>query len=104
MKRLFTAGLALLLMGQAAPPARVPIAGLGWMSGAWGAEGPHGVATEENWATPRGGLMLGYSRSTSRERMREFEFLRIMTDEDGVLAYVAQPGGAPPVGFRMTAQ
>ena len=47
--------------------------------------------------------MLGYSRTSSGERTREFEFLRIVAGQDGVLAYVAQPGGRPPVSFRLTA-
>ena len=101
MKRLFAAGLALLLMGQAAPPMRV--ADLGWMSGHWETRVANNVVTEEAWSAPRGGVMLGHSRTTSGERTREFEFLRIIADEDGVLSYIAQPGGGAPVGFRMTA-
>ena len=101
MKRLYAAGLALLLMGQAAPPMRV--ADLGWMTGHWETRAVNNVVTEEAWSAPRGGLMLGHSRTTSGERTREFEFLRIIADEDGVLSYIAQPGGGAPVGFRMTA-
>ena len=100
MKRLFAAGLALLLTGQAPPPARV--ADLGWMSGRWTTI-VNNVTTEEAWSEPRGGVMLGYSRSASGERLREFEFLRIQAGEDGVPAYLAQPGGRPPVAFRLTA-
>lgn len=100
MKRLFAAGLALLLMGQAAPPARV--ADLGWMSGRWETT-VNNVVTEEAWSAPRGGVMLGYSRTVGGERLREFEFLRIQAGEDGVPAYLAQPGGQPAVPFRLTA-
>jgi hypothetical protein len=100
MRRLFAAGLALLLTGQAPPPAAV--AELGWMSGNW-ATTVNNVMTEEAWSAPRGGVMLGYSRATSGERLREFEFLRIQAGEDGVPAYLAQPGGRPAVPFRMTA-
>jgi Domain of unknown function (DUF6265) len=101
MKRLFAAGLALLLMGQSSPPARV--AELGWMSGRWETEGTNGNLTQENWSEPRGGVMLGYSRSGTEERLREFEFLRIQAGEDGVPTYFAQPGGRPPIGFRLVA-
>jgi len=101
MKRLFAAGLALLLMGQAAPPAT--IAELGWMSGRWEAEGVNDNLTQESWSEPRGGAMLGYSRSGTGERLREFEFLRIQAGEDGVPTYFAQPGGRPPVAFRLVA-
>lgn len=100
MRKLFAAGLALLLMGQAPPPARV--VDLGWMSGRWDAAA-NGRWTEENWSAPRGGVMLGYSRSGAGETMREFEFLRVAAGADGVPAYLAQPGGGPVVAFRLTA-
>jgi hypothetical protein len=101
MKRLFAAGLALLLMGQAAPPARV--ADLGWMSGRWETEVHNDDLTQEVWSEPRGGIMLGYSRSGTGERLREFEFLRIQAGDDGVPLYLAQPGGRPSVAFRLVA-
>jgi hypothetical protein len=101
MKRLFAAGLALLLMGQAAPPPGV--GALGWMSGRWESQNAQGRWTEESWSAPRGGLMLGHSRSGAGEQVREFEFLRIQAGPDGVPAYLAQPGGRPPVPFRLTA-
>lgn len=101
MKRLLAAGLAFLLMGQAQPPAR--IADLGWLSGHWETSDANGRWTEENWSDPRGGVMLGMSRTLSGDRLREFEFLRIQASEDGVPAYLAQPGGQPPVAFRLTA-
>jgi hypothetical protein len=101
MKRLLAAGLALLLMGQAAPPARV--SELAWMSGHWESLTVRGRWTEEIWSTPRGGVMLGYSRSGTNDRMREFEFLRVAAGPDGIPAYLAQPGGQPPVAFRLTA-
>jgi hypothetical protein len=101
MKRLFAAGLALFLMAQAAPPATV--ADLGWMSGRWETVSANGEWTEESWGRPRGGLMLGYSRSGAGERLREFEFLRVQAGEDGAPTYLAQPGGQPAVPFRMTA-
>jgi hypothetical protein len=101
MKRLFVAALALLLMGQAAPPTRV--ADLGWISGRWESASANGEWTEESWALPRGGLMLGYSRSGAGGRVREFEFLRIQAGDDAVPVYLAQPGGQPAVPFRLTA-
>jgi len=101
MKRLFAAGLALLLMGQAPPPARV--ADLAWMSGRWESV-RDGRWTEESWSAPRGGVMLGYSRSGRGDGLREFEFLRLQAGADGVPVYLAQPGGLPPVPFRLTAR
>ena len=101
MKRLFAAGLALLLMGQAAPPPGIGT--LGWMTGRWESLTARGRWTEETWSMERGGVMLGYSRSGTGDAVREFEFLRIQAGADGVPAYLAQPGGRSPVPFRLTA-
>lgn len=101
MGKAIISALALLLMGQAAPPASV--GDLAWMSGLWATE-QGGRWTEESWSAPRGGVMLGHSRSGSGEALREFEFLRLQAGADGVLDYVAQPGGGPPVAFRLTAR
>ena len=101
MNRLFGAGLALLLMGQAAPPVRV--AELGWMSGQWQTDGGNDGWAEESWSDARGGVMLGFSRTVTGDRLREFEFLRIQAGADGVPLYLAQPAGQPPVAFRLAA-
>jgi hypothetical protein len=100
MTKAIIAALALLLMGQAAPPATV--GDLAWMSGQWTAE-ESGRWTEESWSAPRGGVMLGHSRSGRGEALREFEFLRLQAGADGVPVYLAQPGGRPPVAFRLAA-
>ena len=99
MKKIFGAVAALLLMGQAAPPSGV--ADLAWMTGSW-ATTANARWTDESWSVPRAGVMLGYSRSGRGESLREFEFLRIQAGEDGVPVYFAQPGGRPPVPFRLT--
>ena len=101
MTKAILSALALLLMGQAAPPPGV--SGLAWMSGRWeSVQG--GRWTEESWSAPRGGVMLGHSRSGSGDALREFEFLRLQAGTDGVPVYLAQPGGRPPVPFRLTAR
>jgi len=94
------AALALLLMGQA--PARTGVTELGWMSGGWISESA-GRWTEEAWLPPRGGVMLGLSRSGRGDVLREFEYIRIQAGEDGVPVYHASPGGRAPVGFRLVA-
>lgn len=101
MRRIMVAATAMLLMGQAAPTPSVDA--LGWMAGRW--EAVDGARwTEEIWSAPRGGAMLGLSRSGSGATMREFEFLRLQAGADGALAYHASPGGRPPVAFRLVAQ
>ncbi len=104
MRRLFAAALALLLMGQAPAPPPASVSSLAWMSGQWQEQNVRGRWTEENWSTPQDDVMLGYSRSGSGDRMREFEFLRLQAGPDGVPVYYAQPGGGPAVGFRLTAR
>lgn len=100
MKRLLGAVLALGLLGQAPPQASV--SELAWMSGRWEASG-NGRWTEEVWSTPRGGMMIGFSRSTREDVGGEFEFLRIAPGPDGTPTYFAQPRGGPPVAFRLVA-
>jgi len=101
VKRLVVAALALLLTGQAPPPARV--SDLAWMSGRWVPETWNERWEEEIWSEPRGGIMLGYGRAGNGERLREFELLRIQAGEDGVPVYYAQLGNNAPVGFRLVA-
>lgn len=102
MRKLLGAALALLAMGQSAPPAGID--DLAWMSGRWETS-EAGRWTEESWSAPRGGVMLGFSRSGREALLREFEFLRIQAGADGVPVYLAQPGGrAPAVPFRLTAR
>ncbi len=73
-----------------------------WISGRWQTE-TRGRWTEEVWAEPRGGMLIGFSRSGEGDRVGEFEFLRIQAGADGVPVYIAQPGGRAPVAFRLTA-
>ena len=98
--RIWAAGLALLLLGASEPAS---VADLDWMAGAWSRE--DGARwTEESWTSPRGGVMLGHSRSGAGDRLREFEYLRLQAGEDGVPVYIAQPGGAAPTLFKLVAR
>lgn len=73
---------------------------LQWLEGTW--LGTSGAARlEERWTPPAGGAMLATSRTLVGDRMVGFEFLRIVA-RGGSLFYVAQPGGRPPVEFRLT--
>jgi len=81
-------------------PAKATIADMGWLSGAWiGTKRTSSV--EERWSPPKGGAVLGVSRTVRRGKMVGFEFLRIV-ERDGGLVYVAQPGGRPPTEFVLT--
>lgn len=86
--------LALALAGPAT------VADLVWMTGRW--ESLSGQRwTEEQWSEPRGGVMLGFSRSGSGDALREWEQIRLAPGEGGVPTYFASPGGRPPVAFRL---
>ncbi|MGH6651851.1 MAG: DUF6265 family protein [Sphingopyxis sp.] len=92
--------MAATLLTAASAPATVD--DLGWMAGQWSRE-EGGRWTEENWTSPRGGVMLGVSRSGRGDALREFEFLRLQAGADGAVAYIAQPGGRAPVAFPLVA-
>src|SRR3954469_9206722 len=98
----FASLLMLVAAGQsaqqrAAPPAS--LAGLSFMAGEWtmtrGA-----ICIEERWTRPASDTLIGMSRTVADGRTRSFEFMRIESRNDGVF-FVAQPGGRPPVDFRM---
>ena len=71
-----------------------------FLSGSWSAVTPDGSAIEEHWMEPKGGVMLGMSRTVSKSGKVAFEFIRIATHE-GKLAYLAMPGGRPPTAFPL---
>ncbi|MGZ8337776.1 MAG: DUF6265 family protein [Allosphingosinicella sp.] len=100
---LMAAAAAVAAGGAVAQPAAATADDLGWLSGRW--ESVDGERwTEEVWSAPRGGLLIGYSRSGSGVALREFAFLRIAPGEDGVPVYLASPGGRPAVPFRLVSR
>lgn len=79
------------LLTQAAPPPD-----LSWMAGYW-LSCENGREASETWSDPRAGLMVGHAVSLENGRA-SFEVSHIGPTPEG-LAYVAQPGGAPPTVF-----
>ena len=73
---------------------------LSWLARCWewDAGARHG---EEQWMQPRGGTMLGMSRTVRRDSTIEFEFLRIQ-ERDGRLHYIAAPSGQAGATFSST--
>ena len=96
--RILTIAAAWLMLAAFSPGPNV--ASLGWLSGAWISE-TGDRWTEENWSTPRGGMMLGTGRSGRGEATRDWEFMRIAPDADGILAFWGSPKGGPAVPFRL---
>lgn len=73
-----------------------------WLAGCWRVESPDGQsAAEEQWMEPRGGLMVGMSRSIRGGEARGYELLTIR-DEDGTLVYHVVPSGQQPADFRVS--
>lgn len=78
-----------------------PVERLVWMSGCW--ESVRGdLVVEEHWMEPRGGLMLGMSRTLRAGRAIAHEHLRI-SEQDRDLVLVAQPSGQAVTEFRAVA-
>lgn len=109
MKRLAAAFLLVLAGAAEPPPAGAPVAlpgpataeTLGWISGDWVALEKDGRWTEELWSAPRGGMLIGLSRTGTGEETRNFEYMRIVGSEGGRLNFIASPDGAAPVAFRL---
>ena len=100
MRRAAVIAAAALMSLAAAPAQRV--SELGWLSGAWVSETRDGW-TEESWTAPRGGMMLGTSRSGKGGKATWFEYMRIAEDGRGKVSFWALPGGKPAVEFQLTA-
>ena len=81
-------------------PAAATIRDVAWIAGGWVSAGASTV--EERWTPAAGGAMLGMSRTIRGDRMTEFEFLRIV-ERNGGLIYIAQPNGRTPTEFILTA-
>jgi hypothetical protein len=97
--------LTALLLGLSVLPAVVPLRDpatidrLAWLTGCWSRTRANG-ATEEHWMAPRGGTMLGMSRTVRDGRTVEFEYLQIR-HQDGTLVYDARPSGQPMATFAL---
>lgn len=79
------------------PPEIRLVQRLSWLAGCWAYAG-QGYERQEQWMAPRGGTMLGMSRTVSAGRTVEYEYLRI-EPRDGRLAYVAIPSGQEEAAF-----
>ena len=73
---------------------------LDWISGHW-CSSSNDEKTEEIWLPAHGGVMLGMSRTLAGDRTSGFEYMRIVM-ADQRPAFIAQPGGRPPVTFLST--
>lgn len=99
MKRLISTFLLLIaapLLAQSPRDAVLP----GWMAGTWMMEDGANWA-DELWTDPKGGIMLGVSRSGFGGEVQSWELAQIRARPDGSMVYVVQPQGKAAVEFPM---
>ena len=51
---------------------------------------------------PSGNMMLGMSHTVVHGKTREYEFMRIVQEENGEIFFVAQPSGQKEARFKLT--
>jgi Domain of unknown function (DUF6265) len=68
-----------------------------WLSGCWQIS-RGGEVIDEQWMSPRGGVMLGMARSVRGEKVVSTESTVIRV-RDGKLVYEANPSGQQPTTF-----
>jgi hypothetical protein len=72
---------------------------IGWLAGEWQLTTSN-ACVEEVWTAPSSNMLVGMGRTVAAGRTTSFEFVRIEARADGIF-YVAQPGGRPPVDFKL---
>jgi hypothetical protein len=72
-----------------------------FMQGCWERRAGNRIV-EEQWLRPRGGTMLGMSRTVRGDSLIEYEFVRLYQRGEQ-LVYAAQPSGQAPAAFTSTA-
>jgi hypothetical protein len=93
--------LACALIGAASASAEGPgVERLGWLAGCWSRTDAE-AGSGEQWTAPRGGTMLGVSRTVRDGRTVEYEFVVIRAAQDGTLFYHAHPSGQASTEFRL---
>jgi Domain of unknown function (DUF6265) len=75
---------------------------LDWLAGGW--QVTQGTTCiEEQWTAPSSNMLVGMSRTVDGGQTKSFEFMRIEARADGIY-YMAQPGGRPPVDFKLASE
>ena len=72
-----------------------------WLSGCWRSDG-RGAEVNEQWMKPAGNMMLGMSQTVANGKTREYEFMRIVQEENGDIFFVAKPSSEEEARFRLT--
>jgi hypothetical protein len=98
--KLLVLGMVTTCLAGASAQSTKSMRDFSWLAGDW-CMSADGEVVEEHWMVPRGNLMLGLSRTISTGKATSFEFMRI--EFTPIVSFVAQPNGAPPTRFALTA-
>jgi Domain of unknown function (DUF6265) len=71
-----------------------------WLRGCWEMSAPERTV-EEQWMVPRGGSMMGMSRTVRGGKLVAYEMV-LIREEGPALAYEAHPSGQPVATFLST--
>jgi len=71
---------------------------LTWLQGCWRIDAGNRIV-EEQWSAPRGGTLLGSSRTVRDGKTIEHEFVIVRETADARLAYEVSPSGRPVTVF-----
>jgi hypothetical protein len=89
---------ALVLLPSPASSQAAGTQRLAWLQGCWRIDAGNRIV-EEQWSAPRGGTLLGSSRTVRDGKTVEHEFVILRETADGRLAYEVSPSGRAPTVF-----
>ena len=75
---------------------------LAWMAGSWQSDSSGRLVSDEHWAKPAGGVMIGMSRTVAGDKLVSFESLRIEQRGDAIFYVASVKGKCPPTDFKLT--
>ncbi|MEO8167737.1 MAG: DUF6265 family protein [bacterium] len=96
--------VSLLLIACSTAFSQSPDAGLeslGWLAGCWEGNYAGGRFVTEQWMKPLGGSMMGIGRTVKNGKTIEYEFVRIVLEDDGSVVYIAKPSGQSEASFKL---
>ena len=102
LRLLVASASVLAAVSDASAQPAAGIDALAWLAGDWEMTTPSGQCIEEHWTQPSANMVIGMSRTVAGGKTVSFEFMRIEARPDGVF-FVPQPGGRPPVDFKLSA-
>jgi hypothetical protein len=76
------------------------LASLAWMQGCWSSR-ERGVNTNEVWVAPPGAALFGFAITDDADTGLTWEQMRIDSNGEGRIFFVAMPGGGDPVRFAL---